>query len=73
MVFRTPLSPNRLLGRFSIIFRLFPSLPIHLSFACRAYSLSYSLDVARYATKNMADNTPDNQTKSAQTLTADLG
>ena len=29
------LNPNRSLDRLPIIFRLFPSLPVHLSFACR--------------------------------------
>ena len=66
-------NPNRSLDRLPIFFRLFPSLPVHLSFACRAYCLSYSLDVARYAFKNKTGNMLNNQTKSAQALTTDLG
>jgi len=38
-----------------------------------ASCLSYSLDVARYVFKNKADNMLNNQTKSAQALTTDLG
>ena len=44
------------------------------SFICLSVScLSYSLDVARYAFKNTAGNMLNNQTKSVQALTTDLG
>jgi len=44
------------------------------SFVCLSAScLSYSLDVARYAFKNKTGNMLNNQTKSAQALTTDLG
>ena len=44
------------------------------SFICLSVScLSYSLDVARYAFKNKTANMLNNQTKSAQALTTDLG
>ena len=44
------------------------------SFICLSVScLSYSLDVARYAFKNKTGNMLNNQTKSAQALTSDLG
>lgn len=40
---------------------LFAWLPVHLSFACWAYCLSYSLDVARYASKSKTDNMLNNK------------
>ena len=44
------------------------------SFICLSVScLSYSLDVARYAFKNTTGNMLNNQTKSVQALTTDLG
>lgn len=44
------------------------------SFICLSVScLSYSLGVARYVFKNKAGNMLNNQTKSAQALTSDLG
>jgi len=44
------------------------------SFVCLSVScLSYSLDVARYAFKNTTGNMLNNQTKSVQALTTDLG
>ena len=44
------------------------------SFICLSAScLSYSLGVARYAFKNTAGNMLNNQTKSVQALTTDLG
>ncbi len=44
------------------------------SFICLSVScLSYSLDVARYAFKNKTGNMLNNQTKSVQALTTDLG
>ena len=44
------------------------------SFVClSAFSLSYSLDVARYAFKNTTGNMLNNQTKAVQALTTDLG
>ena len=66
------LNPDRSLERLSIIL-FFSSLPVHFSFACWASCLSYSLDVARYAFKNKTGNMLNNQTKSAQALTTDLG
>ena len=54
-------------------FRLFPSLPVLLSFACRHLACLILEGVAGYAFKNKTGNVLNNQTKSAQALTTDLG
>ena len=66
------INPNRSLYRLSNILGCFPAFPVHLSFACRHSFQSYSRDVARYAFKDKADNMLNDQTKSAQALTADF-
>ena len=66
------LNPNRSLDRLPVI--LVFSIASCSSFVCLSAScLSYSLDVARYVFKNKAGNMLNNQTKSAQALTTDLG
>ena len=65
-------NPNRSLDRLPIILGF--SIASCSSFVCLLAScLSYSLGVVRYAFKNKTGNMLNNQTKSAQALTTDLG
>jgi hypothetical protein len=54
-------------------FKLFPSLPVHLSFACRHIVCLILLKVARYAFKRISRQDAGKQTKSALARTTDLG
>lgn len=67
-------NPNQSsLNRLSNIFKLFPSLPVHLSFACGHIVCLILLKVARYAFKRISRQDAGKQTKSALARTTDLG
>lgn len=58
-------NPNQSsLNRLSNIFKLFPSLPVHLSFACGHIVCLILLKVARYAFKRISRQDAGKQTKS---------
>ena len=66
-------NPNQFIKPFIKHFKLFQSLPVHLSFACRHIVCLILLKVARYAFKRISRQDAGKQTKSALVRTTELG